>query len=392
MRGWLILLAFSVPAQAQDGVLSPDFWQEHGVIGKTLSKPALLPDQAPLSSRQCSNALYREALDRELERVRGLSIEAAGEELLQLSESGALASRLGVAALLAARSQSLELHSAVYCDDPAAEGKPYGDRWIGVRLANGSQFILELAHKGGDGKKEVAAQFEDASGAVQAGPFVGVEPEELFAGGDFQRHPNGAMGRLLEKMMDEAYNPWPWSDKNQGQGGEDAQTAAEQEQDGGAAQAAELYNQSKGAKLASEALKGARPRSRGLCYAYVSDAMERAGVLRHSDWAKLGIPVASAADFSRWANAHPQKLESALGFQRVATPSSPAGLKQGAIVVYQRGACGYSPKHGHIEIVVDSQADDTRKACSDFCQTLRPECLSNAKTRQKVHVYVPVGG
>lgn len=378
----LLLLAFTLPAQAQ--VLSPDFWSEHGFIDRTLSRPAALPDQTPVSPRLCANALYRDELDREVARARGLSQEAAGEELLRLTESGGLAAHLGVAALLALRSQGLGLHSAVYCDDPAKAGKPYGDRWIGVRLDNASQFVFELAHQGGDGKREVSARFEDAAGAVLAGPFVGVQPEELFSGGGFQRHPNGAAGRLLEEVLDESYEPWPWSAEEEDVGPALVTDAA--------AMAAELYDQSMGAALAREARKGARSRSRKLCYRYVSDAMERAGVLKHADWARLGIPVRSAADFGRWADAHPDKLSRELGFVRVATPSSPAQLKQGAIVVYARGACGYSSKHGHIEIVVDSQADAARMACSDFCQTLRPECLTRANTRRHVRVYVPAAG
>jgi hypothetical protein len=117
------------------------------------------------------------------------------------------------------------------------------------------------------------------------------------------------------------------------------------------------------------------------CYAYEAGFMEAAGVIRPGQWSDLGIGTDSAADFAEWAEANPVSLRRSLGLARMENPESVAELPVGGIVVYGRGTCGFSPKHGHIEVVVAEN-----KLCSDGCESFEAACLKDPG----VHIYVPV--
>ncbi len=121
------------------------------------------------------------------------------------------------------------------------------------------------------------------------------------------------------------------------------------------------------------------------CYEYAANHMERAGIIRPEQWGELGIGPDSAADFAAWANANPVAMKGQLGLEKMQTPMTIAELPVGGIVVYERGACGFSKKHGHIEIVVSEN-----KLCSDGCEGFEQACLDDDAVRARIHIYIPV--
>jgi hypothetical protein len=121
------------------------------------------------------------------------------------------------------------------------------------------------------------------------------------------------------------------------------------------------------------------------CYGYVASHMEHAGIIRPEQWGELGIGPDSAADFATWANANPVAMKRQLGLEKMETPMTIAELPVGGIVVYERGACGFSEKHGHIEIVVSEN-----KLCSDGCEGFDQACLDDDAVRERIHIYIPV--
>lgn len=143
----------------------------------------------------------------------------------------------------------------------------------------------------------------------------------------------------------------------------------------------EGFDREKAGELARIALRNNLGYFNGQCYAYVAGFMEAAGVIRPEQWGGLGIGTDSAADFAEWAEANPAALRSSLGLVRMENPDSVSGLPTGGIVVYGRGVCGFSRKHGHIEVVVAEN-----RLCSDGCESFEAACLKDPG----VHVYVPV--
>jgi hypothetical protein len=123
----------------------------------------------------------------------------------------------------------------------------------------------------------------------------------------------------------------------------------------------------------------------GWCYSYVADAMEMTGLIRRDQWYSLGIGVNAAADFAAWANRNPGTLRGQLKLAKVPTPAVASELPMGAIVVYNRGVCGFSGRSGHIEVKVAPNL-----LCSDGCQPAYQECFGNVGTRAGISVYVPV--
>ena len=123
----------------------------------------------------------------------------------------------------------------------------------------------------------------------------------------------------------------------------------------------------------------------GWCYSYVADAMEMTGLIRRDQWYSLGIGVNAAADFAAWANRNPGTLRGQLGLAKMPTPAVASELPMGAIVVYNRGVCGFSGRSGHIEVKVAPNL-----LCSDGCQPAYQECFGRAGTRAGISVYVPV--
>lgn len=122
----------------------------------------------------------------------------------------------------------------------------------------------------------------------------------------------------------------------------------------------------------------------GRCYQYVAGFMEAAGVIRSEQWDELGISPFSAADFAYWANGNPDLL-SQIKLEKFETPAAASAIPVGSIVVYDRGACGFSGKHGHIEVAVAENY-----LCSDGCESFDQACLDDTDTRAQINVYIPV--
>jgi len=123
----------------------------------------------------------------------------------------------------------------------------------------------------------------------------------------------------------------------------------------------------------------------GRCYEFVANHMENAGVIRPSQWGQLGIGPDHAADFAEWANANPAAMREGLSLEKMETPEKVSDLPLGGIVVYERGACGFSRRSGHIEVVVGED-----RLCSDGCESFEAACLEDPAVRSRIHVYVPV--
>lgn len=145
------------------------------------------------------------------------------------------------------------------------------------------------------------------------------------------------------------------------------------------------YDEATALRLARNTKNYAAGNFGGWCYSYVADAMERTGIIRREQWYSLGIGVNHAADFAYWANRNPKTLRSQLNLAKMPTPSKASDLPMGAIVVYNRGTCGFSSRSGHIEVKVAPNL-----LCSDGCQPAYQECFGSAGTRAGISVYVPV--
>ena len=147
------------------------------------------------------------------------------------------------------------------------------------------------------------------------------------------------------------------------------------------------YDEATALRLARNAKKHSMGSFAGWCYSYVADAMELTGVIRRDQWYSLGIGVNAAADFAAWANRNPGTLRSQLKLAKMETPAKAADLPLGAIVVYNRGVCGFSGRSGHIEVKVAPNL-----LCSDGCQPAYQECFGSPAARAGISVYVPVSG
>jgi len=125
-------------------------------------------------------------------------------------------------------------------------------------------------------------------------------------------------------------------------------------------------------KLAEEAQRLQIGRFTGRCYEYTGMAIENVGLMPKGPqaWREAGVPVISAADF-----VEVEKSSVASKFTRLNLRSW-ACLPLGAIVVWDRGVCGFNATHGHIEVVVNRRPaypSETR-LCSDGCQSLQTRC------------------
>jgi hypothetical protein len=125
------------------------------------------------------------------------------------------------------------------------------------------------------------------------------------------------------------------------------------------------YDDAQGAVIARNARKRDGKRPEGHCYRYVKNALEASGIpiRRYLDPSE----ELSAYSFARWAKSSPRELAAA-NLAPLADPDM-NDLPLGSVIVWGRGVCGYSPQHGHIEIVV---AKD--RACSDFCGRIKRGC------------------
>jgi hypothetical protein len=124
----------------------------------------------------------------------------------------------------------------------------------------------------------------------------------------------------------------------------------------------------------------------GYCYAFVKDALD---AVLPSGW-RRHIGQSSAYQFASSLNRNP-KLFDKLKLRKIDPNTLPDGIPPvGSIIVYGPGMCGFSPKHGHIEIVVATQPP---RACSDGCMNITParlRCIKTYSPRDWVNVYVPV--
>lgn len=145
------------------------------------------------------------------------------------------------------------------------------------------------------------------------------------------------------------------------------------------------YDGEKAGRLARTALNNNAGYFSGRCYEFVANFMEWTGIIKPAQWDELGIGPNSAADFAAWANANPSALRKEISMARITTPEKVSDLPLGGIVVYERGACGFSGRHGHIEVVVGEN-----QLCSDGCQSFDASCLEDPGTRARIHIYVPV--
>jgi hypothetical protein len=129
-------------------------------------------------------------------------------------------------------------------------------------------------------------------------------------------------------------------------------------------------------KLVSVAKQMDGRSSQHRCYSYVKQHMRAAGMsTAHLESHGYG---ASAYQFATWAKAYPSELQK-MGLQKSSVDVN--NIPKGSVIVWPRGACGYSSDHGHIEIVVD---DNSSRACSDFCGRVKKGC-------GKPDIFVPSG-
>ena len=152
--------------------------------------------------------------------------------------------------------------------------------------------------------------------------------------------------------------------------------------------ASPVYDPEKGGALAAAARKGNIGAFTKKCYEYVAYHMEDAGVITRQGWIDLGIEpeyAARASDFALWSTKNAELMRESLKLVRIPTPESKQDVPLGSILVYEKGACGFSSSSGHIEILVEPDW-----ACSDGCESLDQSCFSDSSERERMHVLIPV--
>jgi hypothetical protein len=125
------------------------------------------------------------------------------------------------------------------------------------------------------------------------------------------------------------------------------------------------YDAAQGARIARAARSREGYHSGGLCYRYVKNHLESAGI-EIRDYLDARDEN-SAFAFTRWANSSPRELAEAGLAQKKNVDMD--DLPIGSVLVWSRGECGYNRTHGHIEIVISPT-----RACSDFCGTIKRGC------------------
>lgn len=123
------------------------------------------------------------------------------------------------------------------------------------------------------------------------------------------------------------------------------------------------YNKKLAKKLAKDVAAHAESSSTGYCAKYVSNAMERLGIVgKRGDAWELRDSLRN--------NPHFKEVD----VNSVDVKNLPAGC----VLVYQRGDAGYSSQYGHVEITLGNG-----KAASDFIN-------NNIKKSSNMSVFVPV--
>lgn len=132
----------------------------------------------------------------------------------------------------------------------------------------------------------------------------------------------------------------------------------------GEAPSASGYGATRGARLASTALRVDGRSSGGLCALEMSNSVERSGIVPNGvNWYRN-----NAIDISEYMASNPS-YTSRVGFRRIDV--APTSVPKGSIVGWRRGQCGYHAKYGHIEISVDNSSS---RACSDYCGRIKTTC------------------
>jgi hypothetical protein len=155
-------------------------------------------------------------------------------------------------------------------------------------------------------------------------------------------------------------------------------------------------------KLASAAAEGAegwnrhtRRRRRGRCYEWVRLALQKTGL-----WSDdYRTEVTAKGDSRRPRRAYSfawamNKIESRWQKDPFAGRQAPLRrldlrvdpLVRGSIVVFDRQACGFNNKSGHIEVI--SSIEPLRASSYKFHE-VKLDCLAQAANAGKVHIYVP---
>jgi len=123
------------------------------------------------------------------------------------------------------------------------------------------------------------------------------------------------------------------------------------------------YNEEKANNLANDVKNNAESQSTGYCAKYVSDAISRTG---------LGIISGHAYQCA-------DSLRSDSNFKEIKVAGEDLkALPAGFVIVYDRGAAGYSADYGHVEVTLGDG-----RAASDFVN-------NDIKASDKVSVFVPV--
>lgn len=125
-----------------------------------------------------------------------------------------------------------------------------------------------------------------------------------------------------------------------------------------------IYNPDKGLSLAKSVASNARGRSTGYCARYVKTAISNTGL---------------GAYASGHAYQQADALENNKNFKEISVSSKDLKkLPAGCVLVYDRGAAGYSKNYGHMEVTLGNG-----KAASDFV-------TNNIRQSDRVSVFVPV--
>lgn len=124
------------------------------------------------------------------------------------------------------------------------------------------------------------------------------------------------------------------------------------------------YSASRGAKLASTALRVNGHAAGGYCALEVSNSVVKSGIVPSGvTWYRN-----NAIDISEYMASN-TSYDAKVGFKRANVSAN--DVPKGSIIGWRRGQCGYNSKYGHIEISVDSTSS---RACSDFCGSIKKTC------------------
>ncbi len=135
------------------------------------------------------------------------------------------------------------------------------------------------------------------------------------------------------------------------------------------------------------------------CYEYVADAMMASGLFRGPSDANArkrfgyywppGVAGASAYQFAALKNEPAVMRRTGLSTLDPRTRPLPVGTT----IVYNRGCMGFSPKHGHIEVVTKARTGGAAQsfyACSDGCAWRSYRWLDEAASRRCTTMFIPV--